>query len=171
MNKVREQYLVSEFKDFTGEERGFVICAVSKVDVYDTLFEGSPITVKSVQFGIAVQNHGDVFSLEKGKAMALNCAETRPFDIVTSGKTYSLNYDTIQALLKSFERYFQQDPSMFIPSYKIHKEKYNKDPKTYLERRAFQLQKEQKIENLQKELKEVKASKYIPSQETKLLKA
>jgi hypothetical protein len=60
---------------------------------------------------------------------------------------------------------------MFIPSYKIHKEKYNKDPKAYLERRAFQLQKEQKIEDLQKELKEVKASKYIPSQETKLLKA
>ena len=162
MNKVREQYLVSEFKDFTGEERGFVICAVSKVDVYDTLFGGSPI---------AVQNHGDTFSLEKGKAMALNYANTRPFDVVTSGQTYSLNYDTIQALLKSFERYFQQDPSMFIPSYKIHKEKYNKDPKAYLERRAFQLQKEQKIEDLQKELKEVKASKYIPSQETKLLKA
>lgn len=171
MNKVREQYLVSEFKDFTGEERGFVICAVSKVDVHNTFFGDSSITIKNVSFGIAVQNHGDVFSLEKGKAMALNCAETRPFDIVTSGRTYSLNYDTIQAFLKSFERYFQQDPSMFIPSYKVHREKYNKDPKTYLERRAFQLQKEQKIENLQKELKEVKASKYIPSQETKLLKA
>lgn len=163
-----EQYLIGTFTDFTGEQREFVICAISTRygdECFNNIIFSS---YKTCSFGISVRNHGDVFSEEKGKSLARSHAMSKPFEVISVVNNITINYSTVEAHLKSFADYFQRDPSIFIPSYKIQEEKYKKDPQLYLEKREFQAQKEKNIKELKLTLKNLINSKYSPKQ--KLLK-
>lgn len=172
-SKIRDQYVIGEFTDFTGEKREFVICGISKEIYYETrrvvvdalgfhepVKEKDEFAFKSVNFGIAVRNHGDVFSEEVGKSIAKSYAMNKPFETVWAYNKFTLNYDTISAMLDSFAKFFIENPAMFIPSYAKRKAEYDKNPNLWLAKRDFQAQKEENIKKAELALKETKASKF-----------
>lgn len=170
-SKIRDQYVIGEFTDFTGEKREFVICGISKEVYYETrrvivdalgfhepVKEKDEFAFKSVNFGIAVRNHG--ISEEVGKSIAKSYAMNKPFETVCAYNKFTLNYDTISAMLDSFAKFFIENPAMFIPSYAKRKAEYDKNPNLWLAKRDFQAQKEENIKKAELALKEAKASKF-----------
>lgn len=75
-----------------------------------------------------MRNHGDVFSEEVGKSIAKSYAMNKPFETVCAYNKFTLNYDTISAMLDSFAKFFIENPAMFIPSYAKRKAEYDKIP-------------------------------------------
>ena len=156
--KTREQYLIDEFKDFTGKTREFTFCAITVESDADTteLYNYA----KAIYIGVSVCNHGDTYNEEMGKSIARNKALTNPIENMFASEKITFNHDTVEAILKSYADYFKKDPGIFIAGYNTQKKEYLTDPETFEKKRKFYEEKEKKILELQKELKKVKGSRF-----------
>ena len=154
-NKIRDQYLIDDFVDFTGETREFILCAITEECLY---FNNTPC--KYFYVGLSVRNHGDVYNEETGKKIAKTKANSNPIECMTAIEPITFNTDTVNALLHSYAEYFKKDPGIFLKSYNEQKKEYEKDPQRFLEKRKFHEDKERKIKQLEQELKKVKESRF-----------
>lgn len=152
--KIREQYLIDEFVDFTGETREFVLCAIT------TEYTECDHTMKDFNVGLSVCNYCDVYNEEVGKKIAKQKAMTDPVECMTAWEAITFNTDTVNAILKSYAEYFKKDPGIFIRAYNSQKKDYEKNPDRFLAKREFYLNKAEQIKKLEKELKELKGSKF-----------
>lgn len=154
--KLREQYLIGNFKDFTGEIRDYVLCLLTGTHNLDGVG-------KEVSIGLSVCNHGDKFDDKIGKKIAKRkaCYDELCLEWFQVYRNCTINTEVANSLLKSYAEYFENDPGMFIEGYNEEKEEYLKDPNRWIAKRNFKLQKEKDIAELEKELEELKNKRFI----------
>ena len=138
MKEKRIDYLIDNFVDENGDERNFVICAVSyelneKDDIaivdYSCGCE-EPIT-KILKIGYSFcrpkyidENgvlHEDKFDPERGKRIALGRARKNEKIALFAEYEGDINSDVVQALLKRRAKYFKNNPGSLIAGYKRRK--------------------------------------------------
>ena len=104
------QYIEDDFTDNNGCQRKFIICAV-------TISNSSG---KFTRFGISVARKEDMakYSLELGKKIAYGKACKRPFIFVECNRVEGMNQEICNAYLKTFAKYFKEDPSFVLTWFK-----------------------------------------------------
>lgn len=109
MKKV--EYIVDSFKDFTGEERQFVMAAVS--------LHGEP-EVYIEEDGEPIDNDMKVLSIAEGKAMKYR---NHALYAVDAGL---INETMVKALLQQEAEYFKANPGRYLAGYDKDAEKYHR---------------------------------------------
>lgn len=128
MNKEIVSYELGSFVDFKGVERLVVACAYSQ-PVADGLTASWEIgnsrfrIIRALSVGIAVYNPEDNFSLEQGKAIALERAKKECPSIFTL-KGGVINEEVTSAVLKKAIKKFAEHPEDLIANYKEAESKY-----------------------------------------------
>ena len=143
MKEKRINYLVDRFIDEFGDERHFVLCAVSyefdkKNEQIETLLwkkindntyedEWLMDSTKGLKFGYAIcrpkytdkdgVTHEDKFDPEFGKQIALGRARMNGTFALLSDYAGDINTDVVEAFLKRRAKYFKNNPEMFIKGY------------------------------------------------------
>lgn len=133
MKKERVDYLVDSFVDEAGNERHFVIAALSKVilpsvsdtnavydvtctDDYDMEYCGR--LVKCVKLGWAICNPIDKFNPELGKTIALGRARRNAKVAIYVTELGYVNTKLVKAFLEQEAEYFKKNPERYIAGYK-----------------------------------------------------
>lgn len=123
MKKV--EYIVDSFKDFTGEERQFVMAAVSLHGVYIEE-DGEPIDndMKVLSIGVSVCRPDDEFNETLGKTIAEGKAmKYRNHALYAVGL---INETMVKALLQQEAEYFKANPGRYLAGYDKDAEKYHR---------------------------------------------
>lgn len=126
MKKERIEYLVDSFVDANGDERHFVIAAVSEVFTEDD--EPSYVTdidsleiqevVKGLKLGFAICNPTDKFDEKLGITIAVGRArKNAEYALVASEMGY-INTQLVRAFLQQEAEYFKHNPEYKIAGYK-----------------------------------------------------
>lgn len=111
MKKV--EYIVDSFKDFTGEERQFVMAAVSLHSDIDN-------DMKVLSIGVSVCRPDDEFNETLGKAMKYR---NHALYAVDAGL---INETMVKALLQQEAEYFKANPGRYLAGYDKDAEKYHR---------------------------------------------
>lgn len=108
--KEKIQYLYDTLIDYEGKERKFILCA------YTIPKDGGKITT----FGLSLTRPEDMPNYNKklGESKALWKAKGSPFATVTCDMEGGMNTNICNSYLKSFAKYFKEDPSSLLPWYK-----------------------------------------------------
>lgn len=126
MKKERIEYLVDSFVDANGDERHFVIAAVSEVFTKDdepsyvTDLDGLEIqeVVKGLKLGFAICNPTDKFDEKLGITIAVGRArKNAEYALVASEMGY-INTQLVRAFLQQEAEYFKHNPEYKIAGYK-----------------------------------------------------
>lgn len=126
MKKERIEYLVDSFVDANGDERHFVIAAVSEVFTKDdepsyvTDIDGLEIqeVVKGLKLGFAICNPTDKFDEKLGITIAVGRArKNAEYALVASEMGY-INTQLVRAFLQQEAEYFKHNPEYKIAGYK-----------------------------------------------------
>lgn len=126
MKKERIEYLVDSFVDANGDERHFVIAAISEVftDInepsYVTDVDGCVIheVVKGLKLGFAICNPTDKFDEKLGITIAIGRArKNAEYALVASEMGY-INTRLVHAFLQQEAEYFKNNPEYKIAGYK-----------------------------------------------------
>lgn len=126
MKKERIEYLVDSFVDANGDERHFVIAAVSEVFTEDdepsyvTDIDGLEIqeVVKGLKLGFAICNPTDKFDKKLGITIAVGRArKNAEYALVASEMGY-INTQLVRAFLQQEAEYFKHNPEYKIAGYK-----------------------------------------------------
>lgn len=141
MKEKRINYLVDRFIDEFGDERHFVLCAVSyefdeneeyvETNIYKknngTYEEWLMYSTKGLKFGYAICRpkytdsdgvvHEDKFNPELGKHIALGRARRNDTFALIADYSGDINTDVVEAFLKRRAKYFKNNPEMFIKGY------------------------------------------------------
>lgn len=126
MKKERIEYLVDSFVDDNGDERHFVIAAVSEVFTEDdepsyvTDIDGLEIqeVVKGLKLGFAICNPTDKFDEKLGITIAVGRArKNAEYALVASEMGY-INTQLVRAFLQQEAEYFKHNPEYKIAGYK-----------------------------------------------------
>lgn len=126
MKKERIEYLVDSFVDANGDERHFVIAAVSEVFTEDdepscvTDIDGLEIqeVVKGLKLGFAICNPTDKFDEKLGITIAVGRArKNAEYALVASEMGY-INTQLVRAFLQQEAEYFKHNPEYKIAGYK-----------------------------------------------------
>ena len=126
MKKERIEYLVDSCVDANGDERHFVIAAVSEVFTEDdepsyvTDIDGLEIqeVVKGLKLGFAICNPTDKFDEKLGITIAVGRArKNAEYALVASEMGY-INTQLVRAFLQQEAEYFKHNPEYKIAGYK-----------------------------------------------------
>ena len=126
MKKERIEYLVDSFVDANGDERHFVIAAVSEVFTEDDEpsyvidIDGLEIqeVVKGLKLGFAICNPTDKFDEKLGITIAVGRArKNAEYALVASEMGY-INTQLVRAFLQQEAEYFKHNPEYKIAGYK-----------------------------------------------------
>lgn len=129
MKKERIAYLVDSFVDANGDERHFVVAAVSEVFTdddepsYVADLYGNEIceVVKGLKLGFSICNPTDTFNEEMGITIAVGRArKNAEYALVASSHGY-INTKLVQAFLEQEAEYFKHNPEYQIKGYKHKK--------------------------------------------------
>lgn len=126
MKKERIAYLVDSFVDSNGDERHFVVAAVSKVSTddddptYVTDIDGCDIqeVVKGLKLGFAICNPTDKFDEKLGITIAVGRARKNAEYALLASETGYINTKLVQAFLEQEAEYFKRNPEYKIAGYK-----------------------------------------------------
>lgn len=126
MNKV--QYISGSFIDFKGQERKFVMAAVSIVDneAYVDYSESENFvdTPKCVSIGVSVCLPYDKFDEELGKKIAYGKATKSVEHRLYATDEGLINTTMITGLLEQESEYFKKNPGRYLKGYDAYKAKY-----------------------------------------------
>lgn len=128
MKKV--EYIVDSFKDFTGEERKFVMAAVSlhgEPDIYieedgDIIDNGE----KVLSIGVSVCRPDDEFNETLGKTIAEGKATKYRNHALYAVDAGLINETMVKALLQQEAEYFKVNPGRYLAGYDRDAEKYHR---------------------------------------------
>lgn len=126
MKKERIAYLVDSFVDSNGDERHFVVAAVSKIftddddPTYVTDIDGCDIqkVVKGLKLGFAICNPTDKFDEKLGITIAVGRALKNAEYALLASETGYINTKLVQAFLEQEAEYFKRNPEYKIAGYK-----------------------------------------------------
>lgn len=126
MKKERVEYLVDSFVDSNGDERHFVVAAVSEVftecDEPDWIIDGEGDEVhkilKGLKLGFAICNPADKFDEELGITIAIGRARKNAQYALVSSELGYINTKLVQAFLEQEAEYFKNNPESKIIGYK-----------------------------------------------------
>lgn len=132
--KMREEYIIDKFIDYTGTEKTFIMAAISK-DTSDILSVAvtntdreylAELTNKCLMLGLSVCNPKDEFNEEIGKRIAKGKALNRKSRVSTLYSTDKglINTSVVKAILKQEAEYLKQNPGNYIKSYNADKEAF-----------------------------------------------
>lgn len=127
MKKV--EYIVDSFKDFTGEERQFVMAAVS-IEV--CIEEDGDITdndMKVLSIGVSVCRPDDEFNETLGKTIAEGKATKYRNHALYAVDAGLINETMVKALLQQEAEYFKVNPGRYLAGYDRDAEKYRRSSK------------------------------------------
>lgn len=109
-------YKISSFRDFSGQERDVVACAINDENY--------------VSIGVAIQNPRDVSDITLGKIIAKGKAVKKPVvDIHIDG--IPINYGLGVSLLDAFIVEFKKHPENYISGYSKDKALFILNPMAY----------------------------------------
>lgn len=128
MKKV--EYIVDSFKDFTGEERQFVMAAVSlhgEPEVY-IKEDDEPIDndMKVLSIGVSVCRPSDEFNEALGKRIAEGKATKYRDHALYAVDAGLINDKMVKALLEQEAEYFKVNPGRYLAGYDKDAQKYKK---------------------------------------------
>lgn len=126
MKKERIEYLVDSFVDANGDERHFVIAAVSEVFTEDdepsyvTDIDGLEIqeVVKGLKLGFAICNPTDKFDEKLGITIAVGRARKNAEYALLASEPGYINTKLVRAFLEQEAEYFKHNPEYKIAGYK-----------------------------------------------------
>lgn len=144
MKKERIETLVDSFIDANGDERHFVVAAISKVlpktyaELYPDCDEGddsdivtevvisddwdpldtTDVLVKGIKLGFAICNPKDVFNEEIGKTIAIGRARKNANYALYATELGYINTKLVRAFLEQEAEYFKHNPESRIAGYK-----------------------------------------------------
>lgn len=128
MNKV--QYISGTFTDFKGQERHFVMAAVSIVDnlAYVDMSEGENFlgVPKCVSIGVSVCLPYDKFDEELGKKIAYGKAMKSTEHRLYATDEGLINTVMINGLLEQESEYFKKYPGRYLKGYDAYKARYER---------------------------------------------
>ncbi len=127
MNKV--QYITGTFTDFKGQERHFVMAAVSIPDSESYVIledENLVFTPKCVSIGVSVCLPFDEFNEELGKKIAYGKAIKFNDHRLYATDGGLINTTMVDALLKQESEYFKTYPGRYIKGYDECKAKWER---------------------------------------------
>lgn len=129
MKKV--EYLIDSFKDYTGEERKFVMAAVSlhkESSVYISEdFQDVDNDKKVLSIGIAVCRAEDEFNEAIGKTIAEGKAIKYRKHALYATDAGLINGTMVKALLQQEAEYFKINPGRYLVGYDKEAEKYHRN--------------------------------------------
>lgn len=126
MKKERIETLVDHFVDDNGNERYFVIAAVSEVL---TDYNDDPMfvisnsgdyhdVVKGLKLGFAICNPIDTFNEQLGKTIAIGRARKNAEYALLASQLGYINTKLVRAFLEQEAEYFKSNPEYKIAGYK-----------------------------------------------------
>lgn len=126
MKKERIEYLVDSFVDANGDERHFVVAAVSEVftdedeptfiaDFYGDAIHG---VVKGLKLGFAICNPSDEFDEKLGITIAVGRARKNAEYALLASEMGYINTQLVRAFLQQEAEYFKHNPEYKIAGYK-----------------------------------------------------
>ena len=126
MKKERIEYLVDSFVDANGDERHFVVAAVSEVftDDDEPTFvsdsDGGIIheVVKGLKLGFAICNPTDKFDEKLGITIAVGRARKNAEYALLASEMGYINTQLVKAFLQQEAEYFKHNPEYKIAGYK-----------------------------------------------------
>lgn len=126
MKKERIEYLVDSFVDVNGDERHFVVAAVSEVftdddePTYVTDFDRDDIqeVVKGLKLGFAICNPTDKFDEKLGITIAVGRARKNAEYALLASEMGYINTQLVRAFLQQEAEYFKHNPEYKIAGYK-----------------------------------------------------
>ena len=126
MKKERIEYLVDSFVDANGDERHFVVAAVSEVftdddePAYVTDLEREDIqeVVKGLKLGFAICNPSDKFDEKLGVTIAVGRARKNAEYALLASEMGYINTQLVRAFLQQEAEYFKHNPEYKIAGYK-----------------------------------------------------
>ncbi len=126
MKQERIEYLVDSFVDTNGDERHFVVAAVSEVftdedePTYVTDMDGCDIqeVVKGLKLGFAICNPTDKFDEKLGITIAVGRARKNSEYALVASKMRYINTQLVRAFLQQEAEYFKHNPEYKIAGYK-----------------------------------------------------
>lgn len=128
MKKV--EYIVDSFKDFTGEERQFVMAAVSLHGEPEVYIEedDEPIDndMKVLSIGVSVCRPDDEFNETLGKTIAEGKATKYRNHALYAVDAGLINETMVKALLQQEAEYFKVNPGRYLAGYDRDAEKYHR---------------------------------------------
>lgn len=128
MNKV--QYISGTFTDFKGQERHFVMAAVSIVDrlAYVDMSEGENFldVPKCISIGVSVCLPYDKFDEELGKKIAYGKAMKGTEHRLYATDEGLINTIMINGLLEQESEYFKKNPGRYLKGYDAYKARYER---------------------------------------------
>lgn len=126
MKKERIEHLVDSFVDANGEERHFVVAAVSEVftevdepvSVADGIGYSIHSVVKGLKLGFSICNPVDKFDEKLGITIAIGRArKNAEYALLASDAGY-INTRLVRAFLQQEAEYFKHNPEYKIAGYK-----------------------------------------------------
>lgn len=138
MNKnIKTEFLIDKFKDYTGQEREFILAAVSiPLGIKDCVYVPDPFgeyndeglfyylndielpLEKYVLIGMSVRNAEDKYDVEIGKRIAVGKALKFKGKQLLLSHAGLANTKMIRALLEQEAEYFKRDPQSYIAGYR-----------------------------------------------------
>lgn len=146
MNKnIKTEYLIDKFKDFTGQEREFILAAVSvplgeefmsipdpeTTDDYGTI--GADLITpceKLLLIGMSIRNAEDTYDEEIGKRIAVGKALKFKGKHLAVSHAGLVNTKMVSALLQQEAAYFKRDPQSYIAGYRNAERKWKEQQKS-----------------------------------------
>lgn len=129
MKKERIEYLVDSFVDANGEERHFVVAAIS--EMFDTADEPNSIidsygcdihnVTKGLKLGFSICNPTDTFNEKIGITIAVGRARKNAEYALVASKNGYINTKLVKAFLEQEAEYFKSNPEYQIKGYKHKK--------------------------------------------------
>lgn len=126
MKKERIEYLVDNFVDANGDERHFVVAAVSEMfdgesdPAYVTDLDGFDMqdVVKGLKLGFAICNPTDKFDEKLGITIAVGRARKNAEYALLASEPGYINTKLVRAFLEQEAEYFKHNPEYKIAGYK-----------------------------------------------------
>lgn len=126
MKKERIEILVDSFVDANGDERNFVMAAVSEVftdddepiyvlDAYGTDYQAA---VKGLKLGYAICNPTDKFDEKLGITIAVGRARKNAKYALLASELGYINTKLVRAFLEQEAEYFKHNPEYLIAGYR-----------------------------------------------------
>lgn len=145
MNKnIKVEYLTDKFKDYTGQERDFILAAVSVPlgfkecvyipDVFSEKYEDGKVSYyfedtemgleKYLLIGMSIRNAEDKYDEEIGKRIAVGKALKFKGKQILVSHAGLINTKVVRAFLEQEAEYFKRDPQSYIAGYRNAEKKW-----------------------------------------------
>ena len=142
MVKNRVEFREGMFTDFKGNQRKYIVAAVSEITADENGTPSMVISqgikadkiiisdaVKKLSLGFAICSPEDKWNENLGRDIALGKAIKRPARILWASHTGMINTDVVNALLNQEMKYFENNPGSIIAGYDAAEKKFRESNK------------------------------------------